>query len=107
MLVSLVMVIAVVGVGTYAARALPLVLGSHVALPPAFVRWLSFVTPAVLGALLGPELLLPDGYWTAPWLNATLLAALPTALVAWKSRNLLLTVVAGVVFFAIARLIVR
>jgi len=91
-----------VGVGTYLIRSLSLVWGSRLAWPAWLKQWLSFVTPAVLGALLGPALLLPDGRWILPWQNAALLAAVPTAAVAWYSRNLLLTVLAGVVFYAAA-----
>lgn len=106
MLVRLVLVVFVVGIGTYLIRALPLVLGSH-ATPPAWLaRWLTFVAPAVLGALLGPALLLPDGRWLVPWQNASLLAAMPTALIAWRWRSLPLTVLSGVLCFAVIRALV-
>jgi len=91
-----------VGVGTYLIRSLSLVWGSRLAWPAWLRQWLAFVTPAVLGALLGPALLLPDGHLVLPWHNPALLAAIPTAAVAWYSRNLLFTVLAGVVFYAAA-----
>lgn len=98
--VALVVVIVVVGAGTYLMRAVPLALGSRAQLAPGVERWLSFVTPAILGALLGPLLLTPDGTLLPPWANAALLAAIPTALVARLSRNLLITIAAGVILYA-------
>lgn len=103
---TLLLVILVAGIGTYLIRALSLVWGSRAQLPGWLTRWLTFVTPAVLGALLGPALFVPDGQWIAPWNNPALLAAIPTAAVAWVSRNMLLTVLAGVVCFAVMRVLV-
>ena len=99
----LMLVIFCAGGGTYLLRSVPLVIGSHVPLPGWLKEYISFMTPAILGALLGPSLLLPDGQWLPPWTNATLWAALPTALIAWRTRSLFLTILAGVVCFAIAR----
>lgn len=96
----LVVVILVVGAGTYLMRAIPLALGSRARLSPGVERWLSFVTPATLGALLGPLLLTPGGVWLAPWQNAALLAAIPTAAVARLTRNLLATIAAGIAAYA-------
>lgn len=102
----LLIVILLVGLGTYLIRALSLVMGSHIAWPEWAQSWLSFVTPAVLGALLGPLLLTPGAHWSLPWHNSALLAAIPTAGIAWYSRNLLLTVLVGVVAFALLGLVV-
>jgi branched-subunit amino acid transport protein len=97
---TLVLVILVVGVGTYLMRGIPLTLGSRARLAPGVERWLSYVTPATLGALLGPLLLTPGGFLLPPWTNAALLAAIPTAAIARLSRNLLVTIAAGVLLYA-------
>ncbi len=97
---ALVIVILVVGAGTYLLRAGSLALGGKARLSPGVERWLSFVTPATLGALLGPLLLTPDGALVPPWANAALLAAIPTVVVARLSHNLLATIAAGVIFYA-------
>lgn len=89
-----------IGLGTYVIRAGSLSLGSRVRWPAWAKNGLSFVTPAVLGALIGPELFMPGGHIGGIG-NATLLAAIPTAAVAWFSRNLLWTVGAGVLVFAL------
>jgi branched-subunit amino acid transport protein len=95
----LIVVILLVGAGTYLMRAVPLSLGSRATLSPGVARWLRYVTPATLGALLGPLLLTPDGALIPPWANAALLAAIPTAIVARLSRNLLATIAAGVLLY--------
>ena len=98
---ALVIVILVVGAGTYLLRAVPLSLGSRATLSPGVERWLRYVTPATLGALLGPLLALgPNGKPLPPWANAALLAAIPTAVVARLSHNLLATIAAGILFYA-------
>lgn len=90
-----------IGVGTYLLRAGSLSWGSRKDWPAWLQKWLSFVTPAILGSLLGPLLLLPNNRWLTPLHNPYLLAAIPTVLIGWWSRNLLLTVAAGVVCFTI------
>ncbi|MCL6445382.1 MAG: AzlD domain-containing protein [Alicyclobacillus sp.] len=91
----------VVGVGTYLLRASSLSLGSRVSWPAWLREWLMFVTPAVLGSLLGPEVFLPDKHWIPLWNNTTFLAAIPAGIVAWFAKNLFLTVMVGVVCFAV------
>ncbi|MCL6517075.1 AzlD domain-containing protein [Alicyclobacillus sp.] len=90
-----------VGLGTYLIRAVSLSLGSRVRWPDWIRAWLGYVTPAVLGAMLGPMLLLPDGAMLSPWRNPALLASVPTGLVAWRTKNLLWTVACGVVCYAV------
>ncbi|AZK48328.1 AzlD domain-containing protein [Paenibacillus lentus] len=94
-------IILLIGAGTYMFRAVSLVLGSRMQWSERTKEWLSYVSPAVLGALLGPLLLLNDGQWVPIRDNTMLLAAIPTILVAWWTRRLLLTVVSGIGFYTI------
>lgn len=82
---------------TYLPRALPLVILSKVRLPEAFVRWLGFIPAAVLAALLGPELLLQNGGMALSLDNYKLLAALPCFWVAVRTKNMVLTILFGLV----------
>ncbi|MDU4694970.1 MULTISPECIES: AzlD domain-containing protein [Paenibacillus] len=93
-------IIILIGAGTYLLRAGSLVLGSRVQWSETTKEWLSYVSPAVLGALIGPLLLLKDGEWIPLTENLMLFAAIPTMIIAWWSRRLLLTVAAGVLFYA-------
>ncbi len=69
-------------------------LRGRVQLPRWFERALRFVPAAVLSALVFPALLLVDG---APSVvaNPRLLAGLAAAVVAWRMRSLLWTIVVG------------
>lgn len=58
---------------------------------------LHYVPPAVLSAIVFPELLLPNGDWNLSFENYRLLAGLAAVLVAWFSRNTLITILAGMV----------
>ena len=85
---------------TYIPRAVPLLFLSSRKLNPRFTRWLEMVPPAVLAALLAPELLLhrdPRGEM-ALFLSADnifLLAVLPTWLAGRLTNNFFVAVVVG------------
>jgi len=85
------------GLITYAERLSLIVPLGRVTLPPVLVRGLRFVPPAVLTAIIVPELLLPRGELDFSLGNARLLAGALAAVVAWWSRNVILTVVSGMV----------
>ncbi|MBA9085812.1 branched-subunit amino acid transport protein [Fontibacillus solani] len=93
-------IIMIIGIGTYLFRAVSLLLGSRLQWSKRTKEWLSYVSPAVLGALLGPLLLLQDDQLVSLTENKVLLASIPTIIVAWSTRRLLLTVTAGVIFYA-------
>jgi branched-subunit amino acid transport protein len=64
--------------------------------PPAWLgRALRFVPPAVLSAIIFPEVLLHDGALNLAMGNLRLWAALLAAVVAWRTRSILLTILAG------------
>ena len=97
--------ITILGMGavTYLPRLLPILLLSSKKLPPLVETWLRFVPSAVLSAMLLPSLVVKDGalYFTRS--NVYLWAAIPTFLVAWKTRNLFGSVIVGMVVVALAR----
>ncbi len=76
---------------TYATRALGVFLLAR-QLPPLLEQLLGYVPAAVFAALLAPPLLLPHGSFA---LGAECLAALPAALVAWRTRQVLPTILVG------------
>jgi branched-subunit amino acid transport protein len=49
----------------------------------------------VLSAIIFPELLMPGGTLDISWGNLRLFAGLAAALVAWRTRNVLLTIAVG------------
>ncbi|MGD2077786.1 MAG: AzlD domain-containing protein [Chloroflexota bacterium] len=84
-----------VGIGTYATRLSFILLFGRREIPGLVRRALRFVPPAVLTAIIFPELLLPAGEFDLSLGNERLMAGLVAALVAWRSKNVLLTILAG------------
>lgn len=68
---------------------------ARLALPAAVRRALRFLPAAVLSALVLPALVYPAGELELSLGNAHLLAGLAAALVAWRSKSTLLTLVVG------------
>src|SRR5512138_1170987 len=65
---------------------------------------LHYVPPAVLSAIIFPELFLPDGKLDISLGNARLLAGLVAILVAWFSKNTLVTIIAGMIALFVLQL---
>ena len=96
---SMTMALASLGMGliTCALRLSPFLLPERVTLPPWLLRSLRYVPAAVLTAIVVPELLLPQGTIDFSLGNDRLLAGLFAILVAWRTRNVFLTVVLGLI----------
>ena len=58
---------------------------------------LHYVPPAVLSAFIFPELFLRNGLLDISFGNIRLLAGLAAVLIAWYSKNTLITIIAGMV----------
>ena len=65
-------------------------------MPPPLRRWLRYVPPAVLAALVMPAALAPQGRLE---IGPRAWAVLAGAVVAWRTRNVLWTIVGGMVVF--------
>jgi len=83
------------GLLTYAIRLSFIQLFAHMDIPPTVKRALRFVPPAVLSAIVFPELLLPAGRLDLSLGNSRLLAGLLASLVAWRTKNVFLTILVG------------
>lgn len=90
----------------FLVRFVPIAIVSRVDLPRPVMRWLSFVPVSVMGSLVASEILRPGGNLMAPWLNPYLLAALPTALIYYRTRSFLGATVAGMIIFVALRALV-
>jgi branched-subunit amino acid transport protein len=84
---------------TFGVRYPVLALVSRITLPPAVLAALKFIPPAVLTAIIVPAVLMPQGVLDLGIDNAYLVAAVVAGLVAWRSNNLLLTIVLGMAVF--------
>jgi branched-subunit amino acid transport protein len=93
--VSLTIAIVCIGAATFALRLSLIGLAGRVTLPPLAVRALRYVPVAALTALVVPDLVGSTGGWVLLAHNPRLWAGIIAALVAWRTRNVLLTVVMG------------
>lgn len=84
-----------VGLLTFATRLSFIFLFGRREIPPRVRQALRFVPPAVLSAIIFPELLLPNGTFELAFTNERLLAGLAAALVAWRTRSIVITIVVG------------
>ncbi len=66
-------------------------------IPETVRRALHYVPPAVLSAIVFPELFLHNGALSLSFGNDRLLAGLIAVVVAWFSKNTLVTILAGMV----------
>lgn len=83
------------GILTYATRLSFILLYGQIQMPRMIECALRFVPPAVLTAIFIPELLLNDGNLFLSFGNARLLAGMLAIVVAWRTKNVIYTIVIG------------
>jgi len=83
------------GLLTYGIRLSFIILFGRLGNPARLIKALRFVPPAVLSAIIFPEILVKDNRLFLDPSNPRLIAGLLAALVAWRTRNAVLTIVAG------------
>jgi branched-subunit amino acid transport protein len=85
---------------TFAVRYPVLALVGKIQLPPTILRALKYVPPAVLAAIIVPEVVFnAEKQLDISLTNSYLIAAVITVLIAWRTKNLLLTIVLGMLAF--------
>ncbi len=89
------LIIAGAGIVTYLTRASFIVLGDRVTLPPIAERSLSYVAPAAFAAISVPLILGGDGFAGFNEDVPRILAATAAGAVVWKTRNIPLSLLAG------------
>jgi branched-subunit amino acid transport protein len=83
------------GLITFGMRFSFIFLFGRFKIPETMRRALHYVPPAVLSAIIFPEILIRDGSLDISLGNARLLAGIVAVAVAWYSKNTLLTILAG------------
>lgn len=91
------LVILLGGLLTYAMRLSFIYLMEKIEFPEWLRNSLRLVPPAVLSAIVFPELLVENGQVNLTLDNNRLIAGIVAILVAWRTRNTLLTIGAGMV----------
>ena len=91
--VWLTMIIA--GVLTYAQRLSFIIIFERTEVPESVRRALRLVPPAVLTAIITPELFLHSGSLDLSLGNHRLIAGILATAVAWRTKNIVLTILVG------------
>jgi len=94
------------GILTFSIRLSFILLLDKMTVPGWFKRSLRFVPAAVLSAIILPELAAPKGSIDFSLHNTQLLAGLVALLVAWRTKNVLLTILIGAVVLVIFQWII-
>lgn len=84
------------GLLTFGMRLSFIYLFGRFEIPEMLRRALRFVPPAVLSAIILPQLFMPAGYFDFTLSNHRLLAGVAAGMVGWWTKNTLLTIMAGV-----------
>ncbi len=93
------------GLITFGMRFSLIYLFGRFEVPETMRRALHYVPPAVLSAIIFPELFYHEGSLDLAFTHTRLLAGLIAVLVAWFSKNTLLTIIAGMIALLILQLI--
>ncbi|MBI2346063.1 MAG: AzlD domain-containing protein [Deltaproteobacteria bacterium] len=88
---------------TAVPRVVPMWVFSRRTFPPLVMIWLKYIPVAVIAAMLAPQLLLHEGRIDLSAANPYFWVSLPTFVVAWKTKNIFLTVAIGIGCLAIVR----
>lgn len=91
---------------TFGVRYPMLAIVGRLQLPDPLLRALRYVPVAVLTAITVPAMLMPEGTIDIRLDNTYLIGGIIAALVAWRTKNLLLTIVVGMAAFLLWRAVV-
>ncbi|MFM7428244.1 MAG: AzlD domain-containing protein [Elainella sp.] len=86
---------------TFAIRYPVLGLSGRITLAPRFLQLLRFVPPTVLTAIVVPAVLMPQDALWLDFTNARLVGAIAAIAVGFWRKNLLLTIVVGMITFLV------
>ena len=84
-----------IGLATYATRLSFVTFFGKRAMPALILRMLRFVPMAVLSAIIWPQLFLVNNTLDLALANPRWLAGIVAGAIAWLTRNILLTIVVG------------
>jgi branched-subunit amino acid transport protein len=96
---TLMITLGIISLGTFLLRFSFIHLYGQLTLPAWMHRSMRFVPAAVLSALIFPALMIQEGHLSLVFSNHRLIAGLIAILVAWRTKNLLATIAAGLGIF--------
>ena len=93
------------GLLTFGMRYIFIYLLGRFEVPEVMRRALRFVPPAVLTAIVVPELMIQSGRVDLSLLNFRLLAGVVAILAAWKTKHTLLTILGGMLTLVLLEIV--
>ena len=97
---AILLAIIAIGIGTFVLRISFIELAGRMPLPVRVSRALRFLPAAVLSAIILPAVLkLPDGTLDFTPTNPKIIAAFVATLIAWRTRNAVITILGGMALF--------
>jgi branched-subunit amino acid transport protein len=97
--------IAGMAVVAFLVRAVFILPGSHLRLPPTAERVLRYAPAAALVAIIVPDLAYAHGVWAVSIDNPRLVGGVAAFAIAAATRSILLTIAGGMIALTLARLI--
>ncbi len=94
---SIWLTILLAGALTFGMRLSFIYLFGRFDVPVTIQRALRFVPPAVLSAIIAPQLFMPNGSLDVSFGNHYLMAGLIAIVVGWRTKSTLITLLAGMV----------
>jgi branched-subunit amino acid transport protein len=104
--VNIWLIMIVGGLITFGMRFSLIFLFGKFEIPETMRKALHYVPPAVLSAIILPELLYPSNQFDLSLGNTRLLAGIVAILVAWFTKNTLLTILAGMIALLLLQLFI-
>ena len=92
--------------GTFLIRISFIILFSNREVHPLIVRALRFVPASVLSALVLPQILTRNNSLRISLTNPQLIAGIIAALIAWRTKNVLFTILSGMVVLWVLQVLV-
>lgn len=93
------------GLLTFGIRLSFILLMEKIRVPDWFKRSLRFIPSAILSAIILPGLVAPNGRLDFSIHNTQLLAGVVAVLVAWRTKNVILTILVGAVALIVLQLL--
>lgn len=95
------------GIVTFLIRLSFIAIHGRVTMPLWFTRALTFVPVAVLSAITLPEILIQNDAINFSLLNPRLIAGIVAVFVAWRTKNILATIAAGMIILLVVQFFVH
>lgn len=93
---KMILIILGAGLATYCTRFPLMIISGRREIPPRLTKFMSFIAPAVFTSLIVPAIFIKQGNIDISFSNKYIIASFITALAAYFSKNMLVSVIIGI-----------